>query len=59
MRNELRTVRGCLSSPNELDSNMGKFYVVNFNCWKSTTKGFYLLQQNNKGQWFIQQAFPY
>lgn len=55
----MRTVRGHWLSPYELESNTGKYYVVNYKCWKSTTKGFYMLQQNAKGDWYIQQAFPY
>jgi hypothetical protein len=36
-----------------------KIYVVNFKNWQSSKKGFFLIQPDSKGRWYIQQAFPY
>lgn len=54
MRNGQLTVKGVWKYPfNILSTNCGEYVVNNYRCWYDNPESYFVLEQNNIGDYFI------
>lgn len=54
MRNGQLTVKGIWKYPfNILSTNCGDYVVTNYRCWYDNPESYFVLEQNNVGDYFI------